>query len=329
MGTKIINQTRNMQKITCSQLKIDLAEIKDLKNEFDLEVEKIIQTRNTEHALAIQKKIEEKLTATKEKIFPKEIKAIFTNPETNEQKEIVFNIKEKIKEAQEFYKNHNLPIPNEQEIKKIFRGSKAEIQKEIAMYGYDNILIIPENLPSTEKLHEQMSKDYNATWTGSSFDQGGGFTGAKTTSDSKARIILCHSDENVYENDDANPFNKATLDKSIRQLSGLTQEEIDRRVENNEEVPVSFEAVINGKKTQIKSEGLSLNEYLIFQRQYFEKTNKHLDSNGWTWLPKTRSGSRFVGSSWDPGDDQLLVVASDAGGSLDYLGCRLSRSFSA
>ena len=317
-----------MQKITCSQLKIKLAEIKDLKNEFDLEVEKIIQTRNTEHALAIQKKIEEKLTAT-EKIFPKEIKAIFTNPETNEQKEIVFNIKEKIKEAQEFYKNHNLPIPKEQEIKKIFRGSKAEIQKEIAMYGYDNILIIPENLPSTEKLHEQMSKDYNATWTGKSFDQGGGFTGAKTTSDSKARIILCHSDENVYENDDANPFNKATLDKSIRQLSGLTQEEIDRRVENNEEVPVSFEAVINGKKTQIKSEGLSLNEYLIFQRQYFEKTNKHLDSNGWTWLPKTRSGSRFVDSDWNPVDDRLDVLASDAGISYAYLGCRLSRSFSA
>jgi len=317
-----------MQKITCSQLKIDLAQIKDLKNEFDLEVEKIIQTRNTEHALAIQKKIEEKLTAT-EKIFPKEIKAIFTNPETNEQKEIVFNIKEKIKEAQEFYKNHNLPIPNEQEIKKIFRGSKAEIQKEIAMYGYDNILIIPENLPSTEKLHEQMSKDYNATWTGSNFNQGGGFTGAKTTSDSKARIILCHSDENVYENDDANPFNKATLDKSIRQLSGLTQEEIDRRVENNEEVPVSFEAVINGKKIQIKSEGFSLNEYLIFQRQYFEKTNKHLDSNGWTWLPKTRSGSRFVGSAWIPDDDDRLNVhANDAGVSNGGLGCRLSRSFS-
>ena len=316
------------RKITCSQLKIKLAEIKDLKNEFDLEVEKIIQTRNTEHALAIQKKIEEKLTAT-EKIFPKEIKAIFTNPETNEQKEIVFNIKEKIKEAQEFYKNHNLPIPNEQEIKKIFRGSKAEIQKEIAMYGYDNILIIPENLPSTEKLHEQMSKDYNATWTGKSFDQGGGFTGAKTTSDSKARIILLHDDQNMHSNPKANPFVKQTLNKNILQLSGLTQEEIDRRVENNEEVPVSFEAVINGKKTKIKSEGLSLNEYLIFQRQYFEKTNKHLDSNGWTWLPKTRSGSRFVDSVWwNPVDDRLDVVASDAGNSYGYLGCRLSRSFS-
>ena len=124
------NNFLEMQKITCSQLKIKLAEIKDLKNEFDLEVEKIIQTRNTEHALAIQKKIEEKLTATKEKIFPKEIKAIFTNPETNEQKEIVFNIKEKIKEAQEFYKNHNLPIPKEQEIKKIFRG-RSQKSKEI------------------------------------------------------------------------------------------------------------------------------------------------------------------------------------------------------
>ena len=317
-----------MQKITCSQLKIDLAQIKDLKNEFDLEVEKIIQTRNTEHALAIQKKIEEKLTAT-EKIFPKEIKAIFTNPETNEQKEIVFNIKEKIKEAQEFYKNHNLPIPNEQEIKKIFRGSKAEIQKEIAMYGYDNILIVPEGL-NAMMLKASMTEGYNKTWQSSEFKNGAadGFQVAKTTEIARTRIILCHSDENIYKNDDANPFNKATLDKSILQLSGLTREEIDRRVENNEEVPVSFEAVINGKKTQIKSEGFSLNEYLIFQRQYFEKTNKHLDSNGWTWLPKTRSGSRFVYSRWDPGVDQLSVYAGGAGYSGGRLGCRLSRSFS-
>jgi len=109
----------------------------------------------------------------------------------------------------------------------------------------------------------------------------------------------------------------------------LTQEEIDRRVENNEEVPVSFEAVINGKKTQIKSEGLSLNEYLIFQKIYFEKTGNHLDVIGWTWLPKTRSGSRFVDSRWDPVGDRLAVVAVGAGDSSGGLGCRLSRSFSA
>jgi len=71
-----------------------------------------------------------------------------------------------------------------------------------------------------------------------------------------------------------------------------------------------------------------LNEYLIFQRQYFEKTNQHLDEKGWTWLPKTFSASRVVGSSWSPGDAQLDVYADDPDDSNVNLGCRLSRSFS-
>lgn len=46
-----------MEKITCSQLRIKLAEIKDLKKEFDLEMGKIRETRSVEIIFELQKGI--------------------------------------------------------------------------------------------------------------------------------------------------------------------------------------------------------------------------------------------------------------------------------
>ena len=313
----------------CHELKTEYAEIERLKQEFEAVFDEAVKTGKTEKAQKLKKEIQEKLATLKEKIVPKEIKTIWTNPETNEEKEIKFNLQETIKNWQEFYQKHNLPIPSEKELRSIWQKNHKEIQKEMEAYGYDNIIIIPENLPDTEKLHGEMTKEYNATFTGSSFDNGGGFAGAITVQETKTRIILCHADQNIYENADANPLAKQTLNKSILQLSGLTQSEIDLRIQNSQAIPVNFEAQINGKKIQVQAEGLSLDEYLIFQKQYFEKTNTHLDEKGWSWLPKTRSGSRVVGSRWFPGGAQLGVDAFAVGYSSGRLGCRLSRSFSA
>ncbi|HUD08873.1 MAG TPA: hypothetical protein VMQ48_02150, partial [Candidatus Saccharimonadales bacterium] len=146
-----------------------------------------------------------------------------------------------------------------------------------------------------------------------------------------------------YENTNANPYLKATLGKNIPMLilnispkewTGMKNEDKEKKQQEafqklEQGADVDFEAEIDGKKIKIQAEGLSLEEYEIFQRIYFEKNpGKHLDEKGWTWLPKSRSGSRVVRSSWSPDDRRLDVDADDPGSALDALGLRLSRSFS-
>ena len=312
----------------CTELKTEYAELEELEKQFEVAFDEAVKTGKLEKAQQLKTEIEKKLSSLKEKIIPKEIKANFTNPETNETKEIKFNLQEQIQTWQQFYQKENLPIPNEKEIKNSWRKNRQEIQKAMETYGYDKILIIPENLPATEKLHTQMSQGYKETYQNDNFKNAGSFAGAKHTETQKTRIILCHNDQNTYENPQANFFAKQTLNKSILQLSSLTEPQLQTKIQKQENIPINFETQINNQKIQIEAEGLSLNEYLILQKQYFQANQKHLDEKGWTWLLKTSSASRIADASWNPGRSRLGVNAFDLGHSHDSLGCRLSRSFS-
>jgi len=75
--------------------------------------------------------------------------------------------------------------------------------------------------------------------------------------------------------------------------------------------------------------GMTEAEYLIFQRIYFEETNKHLDETLWTWLAASRRprSGRVPCGDWDP-DGESLHFASDGPDRQDALqGCRLAGSF--
>ncbi|MDO9231315.1 MAG: hypothetical protein Q7U36_02395 [bacterium] len=313
----------------CQLLKTEYQELEKLQQKFEFELEKSIKSGNLEKTKELRKEIEEKLQALKEKITPKKITAKFINPETtnetNKDKDIEIDLEKEIQWQKKFYKEHKIPEFNEQEVKQILRLHKLEIQKEMALYGYDQILIIPKKLPTSEELNEKMTDGdgYVTTWQSNNFKNGGGFTGAKTSESKKTKIILTHSDQNILKDENTNPYLKQTLGKNIMQLSGLSEEQIQERVENNQPIPINFELSGN----QIKTEGLSLNEYLILQRQYFQKTNNHLDEKSWTWLPKSCSASRVVDADWDPVARQLCVDAHALGLSDVFLGCRLSRSF--
>ncbi|MDO9231319.1 MAG: hypothetical protein Q7U36_02415 [bacterium] len=318
----------------CLILKTEYKELEKLQQEFELELEKSIKSGNLEKTKELKQEIEEKLQTLKEKITPKKIIAKFSNPETtkteNKDKDIEIDLEKEIQWQKAFYKEHKLSF-NEQEVKQILRLHKFEIQKEMAMYGYDQILIIPENLPITENLNQTLIESMpntTATYQSNDFKTGGGFAGA-TTESRKTKIILTHSDQNIYENPDANFFAKQTLGKNIMQLSNLIEDEIQEKIRTNQPIPINFETRINNQTKKIQAEGLSLNEYLIFQRQYFEKNNqqKHLDENGWTWLPKSCSASRVVVAHWYPDARRLDVSAYGLGHSDGNLGCRLSRSF--
>ncbi len=279
----------------------------------------------------------------KEKKFPSEVPdtllaASFRNPETGKEYEISLDIERESTFFKSFYqKNLDLDL-DKSEILLIWQQNYQEMKTEIETYGYDTILIIPDTLPEAGMLNEKLietmeetvggkKKTVADTYQGDNFKKGGSFAGVKNVETPGYRIILCHSEQNLFSNSDANPFLKATLGKNIMALTGLDPAEVERRISGNQGMPVDFEAKIGNRTIRIKAERLSLEEYIIFQRVYFEKTGKHPDENGCASLLKSSSGSRVVFSYWDPGARQLCVDAGDPGDAGGRLGLRLSRSF--
>lgn len=123
---------------------------------------------------------------------------------------------------------------------------------------------------------------------------------------------------------------------NVQDLKGIPLTSIDtdktrliliHKVQNIENSPELKST--QGKKAEDLpiDESLSLDDYIIFQRIYFKQTGKHLDEKGWTWLLRTKSGSRFVSSCWYPVGGRLLVDAPGPGISAPPLGCRASRYF--
>ena len=312
------------------QFKKDFEEAENLEKQLDLAMQKAEESGNTEEIEKLLEIAQEKRSQIESQMVPKEIKANFQNPETQENKEISINFEQELKFFTDFYQKHlNLQI-NQAEIKEIWRKNQKEIKAEMEKYGYDSILNIPENIPNEEILNQKIIEtmtNTTATYQSNNFKEGGSFSGVKNLNNSKARILLTHSDQNIYQNSKANPFLKSTLNKSIIDLSGLSEQEIQERIENQREIPINFEANLNNQKIQIQSEWLSLSEYQILQRTYFEKTKNHLDENGWTWLAKSASVSRLVDARWSSGGRQFFVDAADSSSSSGILCSRLSRSF--
>ncbi|MCR4280104.1 MAG: hypothetical protein NUV82_01605 [Candidatus Komeilibacteria bacterium] len=266
------------------------------------------------------------------------IKAVWENPETNVEREIEIDFEQVLNEQTAFYKNKLELDIDQTKVIDIWNRNYAEIKEEMEKYGYDSILIVPDDLPEEEvlnqKLIESMEENVggkkikvNATWQSNDFTNGGSFAAVRNLYPSGYRIVLTHSDQNIFENPIANPYLKATLNKDIMQLTGLDAEEVAKRIAASQEMKVNFMATINGQEIEVQAEGGSLEEYVLQQSIYFEKTGKHLDENGWTWLLKSYSGSRVVNAGWDL-DGRLLVVDADSASARDdFLGLRLSRSF--
>jgi len=297
--------------------------------------------------------ISAKKEAGKEEGTSEFLRTKWKNPETGEEKEIKIDIQREIEFFEKIYQD-NLGIKIDQkEILSIWSKNFESMKKEIESYGYDTVLIIPDNLPEEENLNrdliESMEEDVveNGQTTKKKVNKTRYWTdqnSLKSAGEQKCRIILVHSDQNIYENLAANPYLKATLNKNIPQLVFSISQEEWGKLDNEEKkkkaqesfkkleagANIDFETEINGQKAKIEAEGLSLGEYQIFQRIYFEKTNpgNHLDASGWTLLPKSFSGSSVAGSGWYPTDRQLVVAAHDPSYSDGALGLRLSRSFS-
>ncbi len=203
---------------------------------------------------------------------------------------ITLNLDQKLEEYIEFYKKINLDLPFDFEntIRDIWGRNQNEISEVIEKNGFNDILIIPPT-EDLSILSEKMKME-NGNWTSSNFDEGGGFEKAQSQNIDKTRIVLVHKTQNLKDHPE--------LSKTLN---------------------------IKGEDVDMKNT-LTLEDYLVFQRKYFEETGKHLDEDGWTWLA-TKSGSRLVCSYWGPGAGQLRVHAGDLDSQDDSLGARPSRSF--
>ncbi len=221
----------------------------------------------------------------------------FTDPKTNkvERREIMLDIEEKIAEFIGLYTKTGIDLPTDFEgtIRDIWERSGAEIQEAIEQNGFDEALLIPggQDIGDISKKMKMGNGYYEWIKSSKNVSSLDGIPFADSNTD-KVRIVLVHKDN--AQNMKDRPELAQTLN-------------------------------VKGQDVDL-AKVLTLREYIIFQRKYFEETGKHLDEESWTWL-STKSGARLVSSSWDPDRGRLSVYAHDLGSQYGSLGARPSRSF--
>jgi hypothetical protein len=226
-----------------------------------------------------------------------------------EGKEIIENIEidfdKKLALAMKFYVDHKIAVPAdfETQMTDIWERNSGVMQEQIEKFGFDEILIIPAGIKLDEALDQEMTKGYKKK-DGTAGEPT--YWGVKkeeivSSRGSTNRIIMVHKNKakDLYNTPDTFPILKETLGKKAG----------------------SFKS----------EEGLTIEEYFLFQRLYYEETGQNLDEKGYTWLPGSRmgteAGSRVLYAFWDPGRARVGVRAYSPGNSRDAIGCRLSRCF--
>ena len=215
----------------------------------------------------------------------------FTNKDGKVERteQITLNIEQKLNEYISFYKKHNLEVTDdfEEQIKEIWNNNLDEIEKEIEAHGFNEIILIPPTTDLPDLAKKMKDAKY---WESDNFKEGGSFKKAQSQNQDKIRLILTHNTQNLkYHPELAQTLN------------------------------------IKGQDVPLDTT-LSLEEYLILSKKYFEETGKHLDKDGWIWL-STKSGSRLVFSTLDPSSGKRVVNVCGFSFQYDPLGFRSSRSY--
>ncbi len=221
--------------------------------------------------------------------------------ETVENIEIDFE--KKLVQTLKFYKEHGIAMPADfaEQMKDVWEENRDEMQKQIEEFGFDEVLIIPANLKLTDAFDKELTKNYKKKDGSVGEPTYWGEKKEDIVSDSRSskdRIILVHK-------------NKA---RDLKEATGI--------------LPILRETL--GKKGgEFKpEEGMTIEEYFVFQRAYFEETGEHLDGGeGITWLPGSRVGSRVVHADFNPDFGRVSVLAGGPDFSFPHIGCRPSRCF--
>ena len=212
--------------------------------------------------------------------FSPEISVQYTHPDNN-QETITLDIEPRLQDFISFYQKTKIDLPPdfEDSIRDIWDRNQSQMEQAIQQDGFNDILIIPPNLPLKD-LAEKMKMEDGYYF----FQVKDDFSDVSSPNTDKTRIVMVHKVKEVDEN------------------LNIQAKDVDT------------------------DKALSLEEYLIFQRKYFEETGHHLDEKTATWLSSS-AGARFVYSYWNPDGLKLNVFAHDPGLRSAILGVRSSRCF--
>ena len=218
-----------------------------------------------------------------------EVSATYTHPD-GKKETITLDFEQKLQEFLVFYQKTGLDLPSDFEdtARDLWERNQTEIEQEMEQKGFDELLIIPGGISLT-KLKDKLTME-SGYWESSNFKSENSFVGARSQNTDKSRIILVHKNQELTER----PELASTLN-------------------------------IKGQDVKL-DQTLTLEDYLVFQKKYFEETNKHLDETKYVWLA-TKAGARLVSSCWSPGIHQLGVDACDLTHQRDRLGVRPARCF--
>src|SRR3989339_1484429 len=153
-----------------------------------------------------------------------------------------------------------------------------------------------------EELHELMSEGYKSkTYYSGNYNDDGGI-GASLDSRKGLRIVIARKAKELIDDEKLNE----TMGKSIDDLEAK-----------------------GGLFEKYGVGGMTEAEHLIFQRRYFEETNKHLDETRWTWLAASRRprSGRVPDGYWNAGFERLSFFSHTTDDRRDGRGCRLAGSF--
>ncbi|MDP3013031.1 MAG: hypothetical protein Q8M92_02230, partial [Candidatus Subteraquimicrobiales bacterium] len=239
---------------------------------------------------------------------------------TPEGKEVRIEMAELARHWNKFYMDNGIDWikPISEDIKLTVEQAK-EMKRQIQELGFDWPMIIPAGLtgePEFEAgadgklelkkadrkyidLHEKMSEGYAETYQSDNYKDDGGI-GATKDKRKGIRIILTKEVQTLGE------------DELFKQTIGQSVEDLEAGIFKDNQAG-----------------GLTESEYLVYQREYYKRTGKHLDD--WkkeqtlTWLPE--SGRPVSGcvpyASWDTDYGQMVFHSSATTYQHGDLGCRL------
>jgi len=250
-----------------------------------------------DHAEKMKKQLESKEILSQVR---GEFSTTYTHPDGT-QETITLNLEQKLKEFSDFYQKTNLDLPTDFEdtIYELWEKHQTVIEQSIEQNGFDDILLIPGNIPLPE-LVEKMKMENGYFFYRVKED----FSDVTSQHVDKPRIILYHKTETLSE---------------ISQKTGL-------------DVHLNITGTDAQKLYQAHPANYlgTLEDTLILERKYLEDTRKHLSDytkKSAQWLPGSKAGARLVDSCWRPGNRELVVGADDLEGQDGNLGVRPSRCF--
>jgi len=226
-----------------------------------------------------------------------------------EGKEIIFALEEIKEHWLDFYEKHGIKadIPDI----KLTQEQAQEVEKLIEEFGFNKAIIVPEDLPDDPKLHEKMTQGYNPTFQGEDFKKDGSFQGVKDLK-TGAKIIFTKDCRNTTE------------DEFFKQTANLPPE--NPKADND--LKRFIKKIKNEKGVEL--EGLALSTYLIYRREYHERTQKYLDVVSRVWLigsKMKRSGRIPRSSCYAATGGGLHVDADTLSCRVTNTWCRLAKSF--